>query len=309
MIILLMSRLECSRDLLEASVTPETWRRYKRCVQDFISWLDERGINPVRLTDLDWAMKDYFQYWYDRDPSAGRRQKCVQTRLGVIKVWPHARDKLLASSLALRGWTRQVPVRKRNPCPKSVCLVLIWHFVKSGRRDMALVLWLMFDAYLRVGEVLSIRLSDVLLPSEHTPGGIRLPRTKTGSDQSVIIRNGFLWQLMIIELQNIPTASTTLFTLSYSHVRQLLGCALEDLGLEQLCLSPHSFRHGGASEDHLSGTPLADIIQRGRWKRQQTAEYYIQSGRALLLGTQVPRNVRECGERLSTNPHLILLGL
>jgi site-specific recombinase XerD len=310
MIILLMVRQGTGRtDLLEAGVADATWRRYKRDVQDFISWAEERSYNPETLTDMDWVLVQYIHECFDEDPRRGRRQRCVQARAGIILKWPHSATEFLGSRAALKGWARKVPVVKKQPCPKSVCFVLIEHFIKRRQKDMALILWVMFDAYLRIGEALKIGLQDVLLPSETSPGGIRLPVTKTGQDQSVIIRDESLWKLLRNVVMELPDGAPRLFQMSYAKFQKYLAQGMRDTQLQHMSITAHSFRHGGASEDHLRGVPLADIIQRGRWRVQRTAEYYIQSGRALLLGSQVPANVRSRGDILAANHSLLVLGL
>jgi integrase len=296
-------------DLLTACVSDATWRKYKRDVNEFIDWVEQRGENPKRVEDIDWALVDYFQYCFQQDGSRGRRQRCVQARLGVIIKWPQVSNKLDASKAALKGWARVCPGTKRQPCPKAVCFVLIERFIQKQRKDMALILWLMFDAYFRIGEVLAVRLKDILVPSNGSPGGIRLPVTKTGRDQSVIIRNENIWKLLDAVVKELPISTSTLFLVSYPSFQKLLKEGLKELGLQRLNISAHSFRHGGASEDHLRGLPIQDIVQRGRWRIQRTAEYYIQSGRALLLGTTIPDEVRCRGEALYTNQQLLVVGI
>ena len=53
----------------------------------------------------------------------------------------------------------------------------------------------------------------------------------------------------------------------------------------------HSFRHGGASRAYLAGSDMADILLRGRWKVESSGKHYIQAGRQLLLGLQLPPEV------------------
>ena len=61
--------------------------------------------------------------------------------------------------------------------------------------------------------------------------------------------------------------------------------------LLRLNYSPHSLRHGGATRHFLQKKPISDIQFRGRWSSSKSVRTYIQSGRALLLLTQVPTEV------------------
>ena len=52
---------------------------------------------------------------------------------------------------------------------------------------------------------------------------------------------------------------------------------------------------------HLLGLPLEETLRHGRWAAMASARRYVQSGRALLLATDVPPRVAEWGRALSTN--------
>src|SRR3569623_1758134 len=70
------------------------------------------------------------------------------------------------------------------------------------------------------------------------------------------------------------------------------------LGLSQDYV-PHSLRHGCATMLHLLGWTLEDIMLVGRWLSANSARTYIQSGPAMLLDSQIPREIMELGRQLS----------
>ena len=59
----------------------------------------------------------------------------------------------------------------------------------------------------------------------------------------------------------------------------------------------HSFRHGGATHDHLVAEhSLTYILNRGRWSGLKVTKRYIQEGQALLLASKFhPWWRRRCG--------------
>jgi hypothetical protein len=63
-----------------------------------------------------------------------------------------------------------------------------------GRLDYSLAVLLAFDCYLRVGELVGLQVGQVTIggPDSHLPanmmGGIDLPKSKTGTNQSVLPR-------------------------------------------------------------------------------------------------------------------------
>ena len=64
--------------------------------------------------------------------------------------------------------------------------------------------------------------------------------------------------------------------------------AAASLGLQAEHFTLHSLRHGGATHDYVRAVPIEDILLRGRWRSNNTARIYIQSGRALLVAHQTP---------------------
>jgi site-specific recombinase XerD len=76
--------------------------------------------------------------------------------------------------------------------------------------------------------------------------------------------------------------------------------ACADLGLSEAYV-PHSLRHGGATHDFMRGVPLEEILHLGRWASIKTARIYVQQGRALLLASDVPPDVRLLAKTLATD--------
>ena len=89
-----------------------------------------------------------------------------------------------------------------------------------------------------------------------------------------------------------------LFAFSADSFRRVFKDTCADLGLSSDYV-PHSLRHGAATRDHIRGVPLEEILRRGRWASTKSARHYVQSGRAVLLVTEVPRRVLRAGWVLS----------
>jgi integrase len=297
-------------NLLWASVSDETARRYRKDLRLFIKWLDYFRFEPLTVEEIDLFLYQYINDIFHALPSRGRRQHCIQVRSALMIVLPQSRDKLPTSALALKGWDRLTPSSQKPPCPRAVMLALVRHFAQKRRLDLAVLTFLMFDTYLRVSEATAIILADISLPAQSVPGGIRLPKTKTGQNQSVLIHNNFLWSLLRRHLSAIPLRpNDRIFSVSAAIFSREMSQALVALGLGAFGFTPHSLRHGGASFDHLSEVPLADIISRGRWRQQKSAQRYIQSGRALLLSSRLPVSVLQVDQEWQSNPEQFLLSL
>ncbi len=293
-------------DLLAASVAQTTIRRYSTNLQQFIDWARTTSAAPQTYDALDSLVLRYFVHQYDVNSNRGNRQNCINTRCAVLLWLPNARGHLNASDRALDGWDRLQPKQERTPCPYFLCLLFIRHFYQQGNLALALLTYLCFDAYLRISEALSITLPDISLPSSEYPGGIRLPRTKTGTNQSVTISNPHLWNLFKEYLATIPESRTKIFSgINAAGVIRELDRATTSFGITAIRFTPHTLRHGGATEDFLKNVPIQDIVHRGRWASVSSAENYIQSGKALLLGTQLPNALKSQSAPLMRDPSLL----
>ncbi len=201
----------------------------------------------------------------------------------------------------LIGWDRLEPAEQRPPCPHALCLVLVDRLIRTEKPQLALIIWLCFDALLRINEALSITMDDVTFPTDASQGGIR---TKTGVNQSITIANPSLWNC------HHPQPSGRLFPpqLTSAGVTRQIHSTCRAIGTNW-GFTAHSLRHGGATEMYIQGRPMADILQRGRWRSTRTAERYIQAGRSLLLSRRLPSSVQRAGERLIQNPSTIVASL
>jgi integrase len=169
---------------------------------------------------------------------------------------------------------------------------------RSGYHVEAVAALVSFECYLRVGELLRLRYCDLAvrndpdLGSAYTGMALRLQHTKTGRNQWVSVRAPVVADALQDYLEGRDwSADDLVFPFSRCHWSRLLKRCAAVLGVSHIGVVPHSFRHGGATCDHLRGVPVDDIRRHGRWKSLESATRYIQTGPALLLYNHVPRAV------------------
>jgi integrase len=158
---------------------------------------------------------------------------------------------------------------------------------------------------MRIGEVVKINKSAVRAPSADEGshlGFIALPKTKTGLNQSARIESEVIWHLLGEYLRNNDNDSVLLFPrLSGAYVTTKLKRMCTKIGVNYH-ITAHCLRHGGATDDYINNTPMADILQRGRWRSEKSAARYVQSSRSLLLAVKLPEVVRLRGEWIQRKP-------
>ena len=165
-----------------------------------------------------------------------------------------------------------------------------------GEFDAALMMLVGFDCYLRIGELMNLTVQDVAMANDPRIGAayrgvlLRLGKTKTGNNQTVTVESNDVAYLLQRHVRG-RKSNEKVFTIGLSRFYSLMRQACDAFGLGEHGYTPHSLRHGGATRHFLQGKPIADIQFRGRWSEAKSVRTYIQSGRALLLLTNVDSDV------------------
>ena len=287
------SRSRPRRDLIEASLAPATLHKYHSAVSDFLSWASAQGDDPSDPDDFDDLLCDYFHYLWDNDLG---KTKAHSTLYGILMLQPRLSGRLLLSARALRGWKKLAESRSYPPLTWELTCLIAFRLAMSGHFRHAVATLLGFDCLLRVGELVNIRTQDFADAKDARVGvksidmTLRLPVTKTGKNQWVVVQDPAVKSLVRVLLASTPSDSR-LFSFSAASFRRRFKNACAALGLSSSYV-PHSLRHGGATRCHLQSMRVEDILIRGRWASTKSARRYIQSGRAVLLTMEVPVSVQ-----------------
>ena len=263
----------------------------------------------LTAADIDVLMSDFIDSLYAEGGSFDLAKNAV---FGTIHFQPLLKQQLPESRLRLQGWTRSHPAHQRPPLTWSIACLLAVSMAKSGYPFHAVATLLAFDCYLRIGEFTSLLVRDIAVPNDprmgpaYTGMAVILKVTKTGRNQSVTIRRPEVCQLLLSLLRVHRSPYSTVFNSTAATYRSVFHSACAAVGLGHVGYSPHSLRHGGATEDFLKQVPLADILFRGRWAASKSATTYVQSGRALLLTASIPMQVAQLSSHVSTNVFSLL---
>ena len=109
---------------------------------------------------------------------------------------------------------------------------------------------------------------------------IGLSNTKTGPNQSVIVRCSFVTSLILLLLKNKnENSKEKLFPFKNENdFRKIFKSGCISIGLNKYNFSPHCLRHGGATHDFvINKYSINDIIERGRWSESKSVRTYIHS--------------------------------
>ena len=295
--------------LLWASVAAPTRDRYRKALRDFRDWLvtADHPFNPSDPLSIDSALTEFAHQLYLCKPSRGNRQTIVNARCALNIVYPITVHRLTATDRALKGWNRLRPASTKAPVSYGFTLLLANTLLARGEAEAAFFCIIAFDTFCRANEILSLVRDDVTLPFRDMPGGLRLRDTKTGRNQSVTLRHPLAVAALRYLVDKAEGPDSPLFALTYPKLLATLRNTQEKMGVpSNLFVTPHCFRHGGASFWFTKSIPMQDIITRGRWVSDKSAKTYIQAGAALIFGSHLPAKLRDLALRLSARPMTVL---
>ena len=294
--------------LLRARYKPSTQYKYVKAVRRFLAWQDRR-YPSVKYTLQSFAVLDRLLHaYFEHLRRSGRGpQHASLTYYGIIMIRRDAKGHLPFSNAALSGWRVLRPSIQHPPMTWPLTCAVAHQLAATGHVLFAVGSLLAFDCLLRVSELVAIRRRDVIdsvrvdprLP-RHT--SITLPLTKSGRTQSVrIIDRDVLKLVQRFALPDTSKSTDLVFPITAATFRMRFKTACQQLGLSTRYV-PHSLRHGGATMLYMFGTPATDIKIRGRWKRLDTCERYIQSGEAMIGTLRASAATLQIGNSVAGDP-------
>jgi integrase len=298
-------------DLHTFTVSDRTRAAYKKSAKKFFRWIKQTQPAALDSTEdyvqLDRLLAQYINHLFRTNPARGNYQDGVNCKAALLLWNPQIQPRFPLSTASLKGWDRRTPRQQRKPAPAHLVFVAIQEFLRRDLPQQALMTWLMFDGYFRISEVAGRHLADCnFRDATMSTMSIYIGKAKTGLHQSVLVTNPHLLKLFRHVTQH-HSQKQKLFTISQARYRSDFKDMMESLGVGELQLSPHSLRHGGATEDLVAQTrTLQEIIKRERWKQDLSSRQYLQAAQAIMLNLKLPEPIQRRGARLFACQELIV---
>jgi len=304
---------------------------YERRVLWIQSRLDARGVSWYDAPLVDDTLCALLEELYFEGYDGGEAGKLMAAWSAVHPEYgPHGTLLLPHAARAAKGFRRLAPSRSRAPLPLAFACAIAMCALHERRFEEALMWLVMFVAYLRPSEALTLLCRHVLRPAPSNMG-IELPTvtllirpmecslaessrpSKTGAfDDSVPLDMPYLQEapMALTRLAQSRPGEARLFQTSYEQMKQDLTLRCRQAGLGSLHVTTYCFRHGGPSHDRAAGLrDLSQILKRGRWAALASVKRYEKAGRvqAALNSAPAPavEYARSCLEALGP----ALLGL
>ena len=263
---------------------PRSLHSYQRALLHFFEWMDEEEIRmPSRYPDLDETLAAYLEHlWLDdfNITYAGH------TLSALRRFYPQLRYRLPVARQFFSNWKSIHVPRQAVPMPASIALALAGVALAVKELNLALVLLLGFTAFLRTGEMVNLRFTQIQVHEFNGQIILALPATKTSKNkmESVAVNDQLLASLTAHAAAT--AGGDSLLNLTANQFRRQLSLLLEVLQLEQEKFTGYSIRRGGASHAFATGQHFDQLLVTGRWQSVKTARQYLDSGRASLVQLQ-----------------------
>ena len=268
--------------------------------------LDMRALLSMPAPLVDRALAVYIQSSYDARSSFVYASHALS---GAVHRRPDLRHALPISRQCLRGWSKVRSSQSHPPLTWELTVLMACTMARSGHHGPAVAMLLAFDCFLRVGELTRIRRSDIVLPNDprmgraHTTMAVVLRTAKTGRMQSVGIWSADVARILVHWVGAVPSTTAPgdddprIFAFSPDFFRRLMHRTSAALQLPTR-YTPHSLRHGGATDDFLRNGSIERVQFRGRWKQLESVRRYVQTARAVLAAQEVAQHHNDLGMAL-----------
>ncbi|CAK0822424.1 unnamed protein product, partial [Prorocentrum cordatum] len=292
--------------LESASVRPRTRQKYQSLFAEFLAWL------AVPVATSEAGVDQQLVGWLDALYLGGENLGAAQWGFAAVTFFTGLQKSAGAlvprSRRALQGFRRCCPPQSRLPLPREVVALIANELVRSGKLPCAIAIILIFELYLRPGEVFSVRGVDLVPP---VPGVTSAPcwaitlraqevgrSSKTNEfDESMRLdleRHAPLGPALKALCQGRSPRSP-IFDFTLKDLVAAVCGVVRSLKLDEYLGDVHlcQLRHGGASHDSAGGfRSLEDVRRRGRWRSWASVRRYEKGSRIGQVLLKLPDDLR-----------------
>lgn len=276
-------------------VRPSTLNRYAACFQQFVDHLRSlTHIWPASKEEYDSIVSDYLELLWD----AGEPRSSGAYALASIQFYIPQLRKHLPRSWKLKAiWDKLELPAQAVPLSLEHTIAISGYFAKGGNWRVSLGILVCFNAMLRTGELLHLRVGDVIFSQDCCV--LHLGETKGAKrnllqDETVVLSDPLtLSCLRAMVAHQAP--GNYLLQISPSSFRTEWNKMKVFFKLTPFRILPYSLRRGGATWYHSQTNNFHKTMQKGRWEHLKTCRLYIADAQLALSQVLLPQ---ECLAKL-----------
>ncbi|CAE8711223.1 unnamed protein product, partial [Polarella glacialis] len=206
---------------------------------------------------------------------------------------------LVNSKRSLKGFSRLEPDVSLDPVTWEASLLIADQLLTQNTKDsvaVAAAALLQFDTYARPAEILSVARDAVIKPSTSRATNesnwliVFFPSTDSAvskgrqQDDTVLVGQRLASQRWVEDVLQIVYNHTKPHEKLFGMAPRVYGSLVTNAAAVAKVpykVTPHMFRHGGASQDSVCHASLDQIQSRGRWQQLKSVLRYKKTGRYL----------------------------
>ena len=154
--------------LEQNAISHEVAVDYKTRAQNFRRFAKSRKLSLHGKKKLDDSFCIFLNELFEQGSDVGDATKYLAALVDSEPDFS-GKENLPRSRRCLQGWHRLDPGATRPPMPWELIAAIVMKLVQRDLIDHALLVLLMFDAYLRPGEALELRREDLVWPTAQHP--------------------------------------------------------------------------------------------------------------------------------------------
>ena len=237
--------------------------------------------------DQDYALSEYALECQENEECGAQ---LVATTIAAVARTYGRRRRFPAASMTVEGWKAGLDIKQAPPMSSVVTYAHVALLTAAARLQEAVAVLLCFTGVMRISEVLSLLMGDVLLPDQHQMGQyvvilLRFGKRNAPDATRIVVGLPLVVRWITLYKNTVCAGRKSdekFCSISYSTFRKWFRRASEALGFEGTFFTSHSMRRGGATELVRAGVPVLDTMQYGRWASYSSFRVYVAKGDVLL---------------------------
>ena len=269
-------------------VSSKTEDRYKESFRKFCQF-HHFAINfsipqgPV----FDDLVSEYIEHLWEE----GEPKSTANYTLAAIQFYrPQTKHNLPWAWKLVKVWNAVEFPQRATPLTPQLLMSFAGIAFKWGQTELGWLLVVGFTLFLRTGELLSLKVQDVVLRG--SAGVVYLAPSKGAKRKFLPLERVEVSESICSQALQCLIRGKKPGDFLWSHSRHkfmsLWHDIVFDLELQNCNFFPYSLRRGGASSAYRAGSTLDQLVTMGRWSNVSTARIYLDLGLQALISLTLP---------------------
>jgi integrase len=263
--------------LKSALVKPGTLKAYENSLRLFYLWLTFWSLSwPSDRDELDMLVSQFAEAAWEEGES---RSLFACLVAGISYLVPSLRNSLFGARRLITAWDKSEAVARSFPIMEEMAWALAGSALTRCWHLVAFAVVIGYSGMLRLMELLSLKAGAITGSLADASVTLVLENTKTSDKkqitEKVVIREPMAAAALFLLADGKLPGDLLFEGLTPKTLRTSLRQLSEALGLQELLITPHSFRRGKATARFRESGSFHVVADEGRWESLRTCRKYV----------------------------------